>query len=138
MAILGATDVARVGAICQFGADMLGKRPQCRLHRHGLGTVVQRMQRKQPTRERLEHPRPDVGRLRLVSPASDASARNGANASAGWPTLPKLEWLRINGCKRPTCQRRPLSQETSSCRRSPTCPACLWVSTTNRLHIGTT
>ncbi len=97
MAFLGATDVARISAICQVGADMLSK--------IGLnvdyistdwGTVVQRMQRKQSIAEGgwsifgLMW-----GGYDWYSPAGDAMLRgNGPNAWAGWPTLPKMESLR--------------------------------------------
>jgi peptide/nickel transport system substrate-binding protein len=97
VAFLGATDVARISAICQVGADMLSK--------IGLnvdyiatdwGTVVQRMQRKQPIAEGgwsifgLMW-----GGYDWYSPAGDAMLRgNGPNAWAGWPTLPKMESLR--------------------------------------------
>ena len=86
---LGATDVARISAICQVGADMLTK--------IGLnvdyistdwGTVVQRMQRKQSIAEGgwsifgLMW-----GGYDWYSPAGDVMLRgNGPNAWAGWPT----------------------------------------------------
>ena len=97
VAFLGATDVARISAICQVGADMLSK--------IGLnvdyistdwGTVVQRMQRKQSIAEGgwsifgLMW-----GGYDWYSPAADVMLRgNGPNAWAGWPTLPKMELLR--------------------------------------------
>jgi len=94
---LGASDVPRISAICQVGADMLSK--------IGLnvdyvstdwGTVVQRTTRKQPI---------DQGGWSIFgsmwggydwySPAGDAALRgNGQNAWFGWPTAPKLETLR--------------------------------------------
>lgn len=101
---LGATDVARISAICQVGADMLSK---IGLNVDYLstdwGTVVQRTQRKQPI---------DQGGWSIFgsmwggydwySPAGDAVLRgNGPNAWAGWPTLPKMEALREQWLRAP-------------------------------------
>lgn len=94
---LGATDVARINAICQVGADMLSK--------IGLnvdyvstdwGTVVQRTTRKQPLAEGGWSIFGSMwGGYDWYSPAGDAALRgNGADAWFGWPTAPKLEALR--------------------------------------------
>jgi peptide/nickel transport system substrate-binding protein len=101
---LGATDVPRISAICQVGADMLTK--------IGLnvdyvstdwGTVVQRTTRTQPI---------DQGGWSIFgsmwggydwySPAGDAVLRgNGKDAWFGWPTAPRLEALRDAWLKAP-------------------------------------
>jgi Bacterial extracellular solute-binding proteins, family 5 Middle len=94
---LGATDVARISAICQVGADMLSK--------IGLnvdyvatdwGTVVQRMNRKQPIADGGWSIFGAMwGGYDWYSPAGDVSLRgNGMNAWFGWPDAPKLEALR--------------------------------------------
>jgi len=94
---LGATDVARISAVCQVGADMLSK--------IGLnvdyvstdwGTVVQRMTRPQPL---------DQGGWSIFgsmwggwdwdNPACNLALRgNGKDSWYGWPTAPKLEAIR--------------------------------------------
>jgi peptide/nickel transport system substrate-binding protein len=97
VAFLGATDVARISAICQVGADILSK--------IGLnvdyvatdwGTVVQRMTRKQPIAEGgWSIFGAMFGGYDWYSPAGDSALRgNGANAWFGWPSAPKLEALR--------------------------------------------
>jgi peptide/nickel transport system substrate-binding protein len=101
---LGATDVARISAICQVGADVLSK--------IGLnvdyvatdwGTVVQRITRKQPIAEGgwsifgLMW-----GGYDWYSPAGDASLRgNRMNSWFGWPDAPKLEALREQWLRAP-------------------------------------
>jgi peptide/nickel transport system substrate-binding protein len=94
---LGAADVPRITAICQVGADVLGK--------IGLnvdyvstdwGTVVQRTTRHQPIAE---------GGWNIFgsmwcgfdwdNPAGNLVLRaNGNDAWVGWPTAPKLEAIR--------------------------------------------
>ncbi len=141
---LGATDVARISAaICQGRRRHAQQdRPQRRLHLHGLGH-----RRAAHTAVSNQSPRGGWSILGLMwggydcySPAGDAMLRgNGPNAWAGWPTLPKMGSLRdLQWLHAPEqANSRTLSQETSSCRRSPMCPACLWVSTTNQSRIGT-
>jgi peptide/nickel transport system substrate-binding protein len=104
VAFLGATDVARISAICQVGADVLTK--------IGLnvdyvatdwGTVVQRMTRKQPIAEGgWSMFGAMFGGYDWYSPAGDAALRgNGPNAWFGWPTAPKLEALRDQWLRAP-------------------------------------
>jgi len=94
---LGASDVPRIAAICQVGADVLGK--------IGLnvdyvstdwGTVVQRMTRQQPVAEGGWSMFGSMwGGLDWDNPAGDAALRgNGRDAWYGWPTAPRLEALR--------------------------------------------
>ena len=94
---LGAADVPRITAICEVGADVLGK--------IGLnvdyvstdwGTVVQRMTRRQPVAEGGWSIFGSMwGGMDLGNPAGNALLRgNGKDAWFGWPTLPKLEALR--------------------------------------------
>lgn len=101
---LGATDVARISAICQVGADVLSK--------IGLnvdyvatdwGTVVQRMTRKQPiAKGGWSIFGAMFGGFDWDNPASDAALRgNGANSWFGWPTAPKLESLREQWLRAP-------------------------------------
>jgi peptide/nickel transport system substrate-binding protein len=101
---LGATDVARISAICQVGADMLSK--------IGLnvdyvstdwGTVVQRTTRKQPIEQGGWNIFGSMwGGYDWYSPAGDAALRgNGPNAWMGWPTLPKMEALRDQWLRAP-------------------------------------
>jgi peptide/nickel transport system substrate-binding protein len=101
---LGATDVARISAICQVGADVLSKiglNVDCVAT--DWGTVVQRITRKQPIAE---------GGWSIFggmwsgydwySPAGDAALRgNGMNAWFGWPDAPKLETLREQWLRAP-------------------------------------
>jgi peptide/nickel transport system substrate-binding protein len=101
---LGASDVARISAICQVGADMLSK--------IGLnvdyvstdwGTVIQRMTRKQPIAEGGWSIFGSMwGGYDWYSPAGDAALRgNGANSWFGWPEAPKLEALRDQWLRAP-------------------------------------
>ncbi|WP_428484613.1 ABC transporter substrate-binding protein [Rhodopila sp.] len=94
---LGASDVPRITAICEVGADVLGK--------IGLnvdyvstdwGTVVQRTTRSQPINEGGWSIFGSMwGGLDWDNPAGDAALRgNGKNAWFGWPTAPKLEAIR--------------------------------------------
>jgi peptide/nickel transport system substrate-binding protein len=104
VAFLGATDVARISAICQVGADVLSK--------IGLnvdyvatdwGTVVQRMTRKQSIAEGgWSMFGAMFGGYDWYSPAGDSALRgNGANAWFGWPNAPKLEALREQWLRAP-------------------------------------
>ena len=101
---LGATDVARISAICQVGADVLSK--------IGLnvdyvttdwGTVVQRITRKQPIAEGGWSIFGSMwGGYDWYSPAGNAALRgNGMNAWFGWPDAPKLEALRDQWLRAP-------------------------------------
>jgi len=101
---LGATDVARISAISQVGADVLSK--------IGLnvdyvatdwGTVVQRFTRKQPIAEGGWSIFGGMwGGYDWYSPAGDAALRgNGMNAWFGWPDAPKLEALREQWLRAP-------------------------------------
>ena len=101
---LGATDVARISAICQVGADVLSK--------IGLnvdyvttdwGTVVQRITRKQPIAEGGWSIFGSMwGGYDWYSPAGNAALRgNGMNAWFGWPDAPKLEALRDQWLREP-------------------------------------
>jgi peptide/nickel transport system substrate-binding protein len=94
---LGAADVPRITAICEVGADVLGK--------IGLnvdyvstdwGTVVQRSMRRQPIAEGGWSIFGSMwGGLDWDNPAGDAVLRgNGKDAWMGWPTLPKMEAIR--------------------------------------------
>jgi peptide/nickel transport system substrate-binding protein len=94
---LGAADVPRITAICEVGADVLGK--------IGLnvdyvsldwGTVVQRMTRRQPIAEGGWSIFGSMwGGLDLDNPAGNLVLRgNGKDAWMGWPTAPKLEAIR--------------------------------------------
>lgn len=94
---LGAADVPRITAICEVGADLLG--------RIGLnvdyvstdwGTVVQRTTRKQPIAEGGWSIFGSMwGGLDWDNPAGNLVLRgNGMNAWFGWPTAPKLEAIR--------------------------------------------
>jgi peptide/nickel transport system substrate-binding protein len=94
---LGAADVPRITAICEVGADILGK--------IGLnvdyvstdwGTVVQRMTRRQPIAEGGWSIFGSMfGGLDLDNPAGNLVLRgNGNDAWMGWPTAPKLEAIR--------------------------------------------
>ena len=94
---LGAADVPRITAICEVGADVLGK--------IGLnvdyvstdwGTVVQRSTRTQPIADGGWSIFGSMwGGLDWDNPAGDAALRgNGKNAWYGWPTAPKLEAIR--------------------------------------------
>ncbi len=101
---LGATDVARISAICQVGADVLTK--------IGLnidyvatdwGTVVQRITRKQSIAEGGWSIFGSMwGGYDWYSPACDAALRgNGMNSWFGWPDAPKLEALREQWLRAP-------------------------------------
>jgi peptide/nickel transport system substrate-binding protein len=94
---LGAADVPRITAICEVGADVLGK--------IGLnidyvstdwGTVVQRINRRQPIAEGGWSIFGSMwGGLDWDNPAGNAALRgNGKDAWMGWPTAPKLEAIR--------------------------------------------
>jgi peptide/nickel transport system substrate-binding protein len=94
---LGAADVPRITAICEVGADVLGK--------IGLnvdyvstdwGTVIQRMTRRQPVSEGGWSIFGAMwGGLDLDNPAGNLVLRgNGLDAWIGWPTAPKLEAIR--------------------------------------------
>jgi peptide/nickel transport system substrate-binding protein len=94
---LGAADVPRITAICEVGADLLGK--------IGLnvdyvstdwGTVVQKITRNQPIAEGGWSIFGSMwGGLDWDNPAGDAALRgNGKDAWYGWPTAPKLEAIR--------------------------------------------
>jgi peptide/nickel transport system substrate-binding protein len=94
---LGAADVPRITAICEVGADVLGK--------IGLnvdyvatdwGTVVQRITRRQPPAEGGWSIFGSMwGGLDWDNPAGNAALRgNGKDAWFGWPTAPKLEAIR--------------------------------------------
>lgn len=94
---LGAADVARITAICEVGADVLTK--------IGLnvdyvstdwGTVVQRMQRRQPIAEGgWSIFGAMFGGYDMDNPAGNMLLRgNGLDAWMGWPTAPKLEAIR--------------------------------------------
>jgi peptide/nickel transport system substrate-binding protein len=94
---LGAADVPRITAICEVGADILGK--------IGLnvdyvstdwGTVVQRMTRRQPISEGGWSIFGSMfGGMDLDNPAGNMVLRgNGKDAWMGWPTAPKLEAIR--------------------------------------------
>jgi peptide/nickel transport system substrate-binding protein len=112
---LGATDVARISAISQVGADVLSK--------IGLnidyvatdwGTVVQRMTRKQPISEGGWSIFGVMwGGYDWYSPAGDLSLRgNGMNAWFGWPDAPKLEALRDQWLRAPDlATRKALAQD---------------------------
>jgi peptide/nickel transport system substrate-binding protein len=94
---LGATDVARISAISQVGADVLSK---IGLNIDYLatdwGTVVQRITRKQPIADGGWSIFGVMwGGYDWYSPAGDLVLRgNGMNAWFGWPDAPKLEALR--------------------------------------------
>ena len=101
---LAATDVAQISAICQVGADMLSK--------IGLnvdyvaadwGTVVQRINRKQPIAEGGWSIFGAMwGGYDWDNPAGDLALRgNGKNASSGWPDAPKLEAMRDQWLRAP-------------------------------------
>jgi peptide/nickel transport system substrate-binding protein len=94
---LGAADVPRITAICEVGADVLGK--------IGLnvdyvstdwGTVVQRTTRHQPIAEGGWSIFGSMwGGLDWDNPAGNLVLRgNGKDAWVGWPTAPKLEAIR--------------------------------------------
>ena len=94
---LGAADVPRITAICEVGADVLGK--------IGLnidyistdwGTVVQRITRRQPIAEGGWSIFGSMfGGLDLDNPAGNLALRgNGKDAWIGWQTAPKLEAIR--------------------------------------------
>jgi peptide/nickel transport system substrate-binding protein len=94
---LGAADVPRITAICEVGADLLGK--------IGLnvdyvstdwGTVVQRTLRHQPIAEGGWSIFGSMwGGLDWDNPAGNLVLRgNGNDAWVGWPTAPKLEAIR--------------------------------------------
>jgi peptide/nickel transport system substrate-binding protein len=94
---LGAADVPRITAICEVGADVLGK--------IGLnvdyistdwGTVVQRMTRRQPIAAGGWSIFGSMwGGLDWDNPAGNLVLRgNGNDAWFGWPTAPKLEAIR--------------------------------------------
>ncbi|MFL5257149.1 MAG: ABC transporter substrate-binding protein [Rhodopila sp.] len=105
---LGAADVPRITAICEVGADMLGK--------IGLnvdyvsldwGTVVQRIVSKAPPGQGGWSIFGSMwGGLDWDNPAGDAALRgNGKNAWFGWPTNPKMEAIRdawLRGTDPPT------------------------------------
>ncbi|MFL5282749.1 MAG: hypothetical protein ACJ8AW_17615 [Rhodopila sp.] len=94
---LGAADVPRITAICEVGADMLGK--------IGLnvdyvsldwGTVVQRIVSKAPPGQGGWSIFGSMwGGLDWDNPAGDAALRgNGKDAWYGWPANPKMEAIR--------------------------------------------
>jgi peptide/nickel transport system substrate-binding protein len=137
---LGASDVARISAICQVGADVLSK--------IGLnvdyvttdwGTVVQRITRKQPIAEGGWSIFGSMwGGYDWYSPAGNAALRgNGMNAWFGWPDAPKLEALQTSGCARRTWRRRRRWLGISSCRRSRMCRVCRLGCTTSPWRIET-
>jgi peptide/nickel transport system substrate-binding protein len=94
---LGATDVARISAVCQVGADMLSKIGfNVDYVSTDWGTVVQRMTRPQPL---------DQGGWSIFgsmwggwdwdNPACNLALRgNGKDSWYGWPKAPKLEAIR--------------------------------------------
>ncbi len=94
---LGAADVPRITAVCQVGADLLSK--------IGLnveyvsldwGTIVQRNLRQEPIADGgWSVFAAMTGGLDWDNPACDPALRgNGRNASAGWPTAPRLDAIR--------------------------------------------
>ena len=106
---LAATDVARISAISQVGADVLSK--------IGLnidyvatdwGTVVQRITRKQPIAEGGWSIFGVMwGGYDWYSPAGDLTLRgNGTDAWFGWPDAPKLEALRDQWLRAPDLATR--------------------------------
>jgi len=106
---LGATDVARISAISQVGADVLSK--------IGLnidyvatdwGTVVQRITRKQPIAEGGWSIFGVMwGGYDWYSPAGDLVLRgNGMDGWFGWPDAPKLEALRNQWLRAPDLATR--------------------------------
>ncbi len=94
---LAASDVPRITAICQVGADVLSK-IGLNVDYQSLdwGTVVQRITRSQPIAEGGWSIFGSMwGGLDWDNPAGDLALRgNGRNAWFGWPTAPKLEAIR--------------------------------------------
>jgi peptide/nickel transport system substrate-binding protein len=115
---LAATDVARISAISQVGADVLSK--------IGLnidyvttdwGTVVQRITRKQSIAEGGWSIFGVMwGGYDWYSPAGDLSLRgNGMSAWFGWPDAPKLEALRNQWLREPDLvMRKALARDIQS------------------------
>jgi len=94
---LGASDVPRITAICEVGADVLGKIGlNVDYQSFDWGTVVQRITRSQPIAEGGWSMFGSMwGGYDWDNPAGDAALRgNGKNAWYGWPTAPKLEAIR--------------------------------------------
>ena len=106
---LGGTDVARISAISQVGADVLSK---IGLNIDYLatdwGTVVQRITRTQPIAEGGWTIFGVMwGGYDWYSPAGDLVLRgNGMNAWFGWPNAPKLEALRDQWLRAPDLTTR--------------------------------
>ncbi len=94
---LGASDVPRITAICEVGADVLGKIGlNVDYQSFDWGTVVQRTTRSHPIAEGGWSMFGSMwGGYDWDNPAGDAALRgNGKNAWYGWPTAPKLEAIR--------------------------------------------
>ncbi len=94
---LAASDVPRIAAICQVGADVLSKiGVNVDYQSVDWGTVVQRITRSQPISEGGWSIFGSMwGGLDWDNPAGDLALRgNGKNAWFGWPTAPKLEAIR--------------------------------------------
>jgi peptide/nickel transport system substrate-binding protein len=94
---LGASDVARITAIWEVGADLLGKIGlNVDYQSYDWGTVVQRTTRTQPPTEGGWSIFGSMwGGYDWDNPAGNAALRgNGKNAWFGWPTAPKLEAIR--------------------------------------------
>jgi len=112
---LGASDVPRITAICEVGADVLGK--------IGLnvdyvstdwGTVVQRITRTQPVAEGGWSIFGSMwGGLDWDNPAGNAALRgNGMNAWYGWPHRPQA-----GGAQGPMAARHRPADAKGACRR---------------------
>jgi peptide/nickel transport system substrate-binding protein len=94
---LAASDVPRITAICQVGADVLSKIGlNVDYQSFDWGTVVQRITRSQPIAEGGWSIFGSMwGGYDWDNPAGDLALRgNGKNAWFGWPTAPKLEAIR--------------------------------------------
>jgi peptide/nickel transport system substrate-binding protein len=94
---LAASDVPRITAICQVGADVLSKIGlNVDYQSFDWGTVVQRITRSQPIAEGGWSIFGSMwGGFDWDNPAGNLALRgNGGNAWFGWPTAPKLEAIR--------------------------------------------
>jgi peptide/nickel transport system substrate-binding protein len=129
---LGAADVPRITAICEVGADVLGK--------IGLnvdyvstdwGTVVQRTTSRQPIAEGGWSMFGSMfSGLDLDNPAGNLLLRgNGMDAWYGWPTAPKLEAIRdqwLHALDLPTQKALAADMQRQAFQDAPAIPLGLY------------
>jgi peptide/nickel transport system substrate-binding protein len=129
---LAAADVPRITAICEVGADVLGK--------IGLnvdfvstdwGTVVQRMNRRQaPAEGGWNMFGAMSGGLDWDNPAGNLLLRgNGAKAWFGWPDAPKLEAIRdrwLHATDMPTQKALAAEMQLQAFEDAPVMPLGLY------------